>query len=256
MGSVGKLKWVLLSVFLFLYTPIAVLIVMSFNSSKIPFKWQGFSTRWYTELFDNELVLQGLRNTLIVGFSVTILSTVLGVLLAIGITRYAKSSLLEAVALAPAIVPDLALAIGLLALFTAISLPLGLTTVILSHTIFCMAFVAAIVRSRLLQMDPSLEEAAFDLGDSQRGIFFRVTVPNLMPAIIAGALLSFTLSIDEFVITFFTNGPTTPTLPMVIYSMVRFGVTPEINALASLVLLVSLIIVVVSLRRVKVSDSF
>jgi spermidine/putrescine transport system permease protein len=134
-------------------------------------------------------------------------------------------------------------------------MPLGLTTVILSHTIFCMAFVAAVVRSRLLQMDPSLEEAAYDLGDSMRGIFFRITVPNLMPAIVAGALLSFTLSIDEFVITFFTNGPTTPTLPMVIYSMVRFGVTPEINALASLVLLASLIIVVISLRRVKVSET-
>lgn len=255
MGSVGKLKWLLLAIFLFLYTPILVLIVMSFNSSKIPFQWQGFSTKWYGELFNNQLVLEGLRNTLIVGISTTILSTVLGVLLAIGITRYAKSSILEAVALAPAIVPDLALAIGLLAFFTAITMPLGLTTVILSHTIFCMAFVAAIVRSRLLQIDPALEEAAFDLGDSARGTFFRITVPNLMPAIIAGALLSFTLSIDEFVITFFTNGPTTPTLPMVIYSMVRFGVTPEINALATLVLLASIVIVLVSLRKVKVSDS-
>jgi spermidine/putrescine transport system permease protein len=255
MKRVGKLWWVLGGVFFFLYAPIVIVIVMSFNASRIPFQWTGFSTQWYVQLLNNANVLEGLRNSLVVGVSTMVLSVVLGVLLAIGITRHSQSSTVQAVALAPAIVPDLALAIGLLALFSAISFPLGLTTVILSHTIFCMAFVAAIARGRLLQIDPALEEAALDLGDSQRGVFFRVTVPSLMPAIVAGALLSFTLSFDEFVITFFTNGPSTPTLPIVIYSMVRFGVTPEINALASLVLLFSIIIVLISQRSVKLSQS-
>jgi spermidine/putrescine transport system permease protein len=255
MTGVGKLGWVLAAVCFFLYAPIAIVIVMSFNASKIPFQWTGFSTKWYSELFANASVLEGLQNSLIVGVSTMILSVVLGVLLAIGITRHSTSSAVQALALAPAIIPDLALAIGLLALFSAISFPLGLTTVILSHTIFCMAFVAAIARGRILQIDPALEEAALDLGDTPRGVFFRVTVPSLMPAIIAGALLSFTLSFDEFVITFFTNGPSTPTLPIVIYSMVRFGVTPEINALASLVLLFSVAIVLISQRSVKLSQS-
>jgi spermidine/putrescine transport system permease protein len=255
MGKVGKLRWVLAGVFAFLYTPIIVVIVMSFNSSRIPFIWGGFSINWYTELVNNADVLEGLRNSVIVGVATMILSTVLGVMLAIGITRYSRSNTVQAIALSPAIVPDLALAIGLLAFFSAISFPLGLTSVILSHTVFCMAFVAAIARGRLLQMDPALEEAGLDLGDTVRGVFFRVTVPSLMPAIVAGALLSFTLSIDEFVITFFTNGPTTPTLPIVIYSMVRFGVTPEINALASLVLLFSIVIVLISQRSVKLSQT-
>jgi spermidine/putrescine transport system permease protein len=255
MGRLGKLSWVLAGVFAFLYIPILVVVVMSFNSSRIPFVWEGFSTTWYLQLFGNASVLEGLRNSLIVGFATMVLATILGVMLAIGITRYSRSTLVQAIALAPAIVPDLALAIGLLAFFSAIAFPLGLTTVILSHTVFCMAFVAAIARGRLMQVDPALEEAALDLGDTARGVFLRITVPSLMPAIVAGALLSFTLSFDEFVITFFTNGPSTPTLPIVIYSMVRFGVTPEINALASLVLLFSIAIVLVSQRSVKLSQT-
>lgn len=255
MTKLGKLGWVLGGVFAFLYIPIFVVIVMSFNSSRIPFVWEGFSTRWYSQLIANQDVLEGLRNSLFVGVATMVLSTVLGIMLAIGITRYSRSTTVQAIALAPAIVPDLALAIGLLAFFSAVAFPLGLTTVILSHTVFCMAFVAAIARGRLLQIDPALEEAALDLGDTARGVFFRITVPGLMPAIVAGALLSFTLSFDEFVITFFTNGPSTPTLPIVIYSMVRFGVTPEINALASLVLLFSVIIVLISQRSVKLSQS-
>jgi spermidine/putrescine transport system permease protein len=255
MKNLGKLRWALAGIFFFLYAPILVVVVMSFNSSRIPFVWDGFSTRWYVQLVNNSDVLEGLRNSLIVGVSTMVLSTVLGIMLAIGITRYSRSNTVQAIALAPAIVPDLALAIGLLALFSAIAFPLGLTTVILSHTVFCMAFVAAIARGRIVQIDPALEEAALDLGDTARGVFFRITVPSLMPAIVAGALLSFTLSFDEFVITFFTNGPSTPTLPIVIYSMVRFGVTPEINALASLVLLFSVVIVLISQRSVKLSQS-
>ena len=238
----------------FLYLPISVLIFMSFNESDAPFTWTGFSTKWYSVLVNSPNIMEGFQNTLIVAVASTIISLVLGTLLAIGLARYQRSSALEAVALTPAIFPDLALAIGLLALFTSLHLTLGLHSVIISHALFCMAFVTAIVRGRLAQIDSSLEEAAQDLGDSPVGTFFRVTLPSIKPALIAGGLLAFTLSLDEFVIAFFTNGPSTPTLPIVIYSMVRFGVSPEINALATVVLLISALIVTIAQRNVRVRD--
>jgi len=241
-------------VLVFLYLPISVLIFMSFNESDAPFTWTGFSTKWYSVLVNSPNIMDGFKNTLIVAVATTFISLVLGTLLAIGLARYQKFSALEAVALTPAIFPDLALAIGLLALFTSLHLTLGLHSVIISHALFCMAFITAIVRGRLAQIDSSLEEAAQDLGDSPVGTFFRVTLPSIKPALIAGGLLAFTLSLDEFVIAFFTDGPSTPTLPIVIYSMVRFGVSPEINALATVVLLISAVIVTIAQRNVKVQD--
>ena len=253
-NKLGWLRLPLYGVLLFLYLPISVLIFMSFNESDAPFTWTGFSTKWYSVLVNSPNIMEGFKNTLIVAVATTIISLVLGTLLAIGLARYQKSSALEAVALTPAIFPDLALAIGLLALFTSLHITLGLHSVIISHALFCMAFVTAIVRGRLAQIDSSLEEAAQDLGDSPVGTFFRVTLPSIKPALIAGGLLAFTLSLDEFVIAFFTNGPSTPTLPIVIYSMVRFGVSPEINALATVVLLISALIVTIAQRNVKVQD--
>ena len=253
-NKLGWLRLPLYGVLLFLYLPISVLIFMSFNESDAPFTWTGFSTKWYSVLVNSPNIMEGFKNTLIVAVATTIISLVLGTLLAIGLARYQKSSALEAVALTPAIFPDLALAIGLLALFTSLHLTLGLHSVIISHALFCMAFITAIVRGRLAQIDSSLEEAAQDLGDSPVGTFFRVTLPSIKPALIAGGLLAFTLSLDEFVIAFFTNGPSTPTLPIVIYSMVRFGVSPEINALATVVLLISALIVTIAQRNVKVQD--
>jgi len=253
-NKLGWLRLPLYGVLLFLYLPISVLIFMSFNESDAPFTWTGFSTKWYSVLVISPNIMEGFKNTLIVAVATTIISLVLGTLLAIGLARYQKSSALEAVALTPAIFPDLALAIGLLALFTSLHITLGLHSVIISHALFCMAFITAIVRGRLAQIDSSLEEAAQDLGDSPVGTFFRVTLPSIKPALIAGGLLAFTLSLDEFVIAFFTNGPSTPTLPIVIYSMVRFGVSPEINALATVVLLISALIVTIAQRNVKVQD--
>ena len=151
--------------------------------------------------------------------------------------------------------PDLALAIGLLVFFAFIHFTLGLHTVLLAHVVFGMAFVAAVVTARIGLIDPSLEEASRDLGASAISTFFRITVPNLAPAIVAGALLVFTLSLDEFVIAFFTDGPSTPTLPIVIYSMVRFGVTPVVNALAALLLLVSFTAVIAMQRITRLSDA-
>ncbi len=253
-----KRRWTAITfwlVIVFLYLPILVLIVMSFNSSDSPYSLSGLSTRWYGELLNNEAVMEGLGNTLIVAVGATAASTVLGTLLAIGLHRHTRSKLLEATALTPAIMPDIVLAIGLLTLFSLTAIPLGLHAVLLAHIVFGTAFVAAVVKARMGQIDNSLEEASLDLGAGQVSTLFRVTIPTLAPGIVAGALLAFTLSLDEFVIAFFTNGPSSPTLPIVIYSMVRFGVTPEINALASILVVVSFAIVLLAQRVTRLTDA-
>jgi spermidine/putrescine transport system permease protein len=249
------IKLHLAGVYLFLFVPIIVLVVLSFNRSGLPTSWGGFSTKWYGELANNDNVLTGLRNSLTVAAGATVLACILGTLLAVGMHRHVRSTVLQGVLLAPAVLPDIVLAVGLLAFYTYVELTLGLRSVLLSHTLFCMAFVTAVVRTRLTHLDPSLEEAARDLGDTAAGAFVRVTLPGLIPGILAGALLSFTLSFDEFVIAFFTNGPTEPTLPQVIYSSVRFGVKPDINALAALLLLVSTTLVLAAQRLSRLTDS-
>lgn len=245
----------LLVTYAFLFVPILVLVALSFNRSGLPTSWGGFSTKWYGELARNSEIREGVRNTLVVAVSATILAVIIGTLLAVGIQRHVRSSLLESVFIAPAVLPDIVLAVGLLSLYTFIDMTLGLRSVLLSHTLFCTAFVTAVVRTRLQHVDPSMEEAARDLGDTAVGAFVRITLPNLAPGIIAGALLSFTLSLDEFVIAFFTNGPTTPTLPQVIYSNVRFGVNPDINALAAVLLLVSTVAVLSAQRLTRFTST-
>lgn len=255
MRNLGWLRLPLIVTLVFLYVPIVVLVIMSFNASKLPFVWGGFSLEWYGALFQNADIREGLTNTLLVAFGATFFATILGTLTAIGIARYFRSSLLEAFSLAPAILPDIVLGIGLLVFYTLVGIGLGLHSVLLAHVVFGMAFVAAVVTARLSQTDPSLEEASRDLGASAIVTFLRITLPSLAPAIIAGALLVFTLSLDEFVIAFFTDGPSTPTLPIVIYSMVRFGVTPDINALATLLMVVSFTVVIAAQRITKLTDA-
>lgn len=225
--------------YVFLYVPIVVVVVMSFNAGDSPFNWGGFSVKWYGELAGDEQIRTGLVNTLIVAAGSTALSTVLGTLLAVGLARHTRSKLLDAIATLPVILPDIVLAIGLLAFYALVQVTLGLYSVLLAHAVFGTAAVAAVVRTRLSSTDPSLEEASRDLGANGFTTFWRVTLPGLAPGVVAGALLAFTLSVDEFVIAFFTAGPQSPTLPIVIYSMVRFGVTPEINALATVLLAVT-----------------
>ncbi|WP_433253424.1 ABC transporter permease [Streptosporangium sp. CA-135522] len=241
--------------YVFLYTPIVVLVVMSFNSGKSPYVFHGFSLKWYGKLAGDATVLEGLVNTLIVAVGSTALATVLGTLLAVGLARHSRSRLLDGLGVLPAVLPDLVLAIGLLAFYAMVKMTLGLHSVLLAHTVFGMAFVTAVVRTRLTHADTSLEEASRDLGATPLTTFARVTLPQLMPGIAAGALLAFTLSVDEFVIAFFTAAPATPTLPIVIYSMVRFGVTPEINALATLLLAVSFTVVIVAQRMTRLTES-
>ncbi|MEU8201739.1 ABC transporter permease [Streptosporangium sp. NPDC049046] len=241
--------------YVFLYTPIAVLVVMSFNAGESPYVYEGFSLDWYGVLARDAKIREGLVNTLVVAAGSTVLATVLGTLLAVGLARHTRSRTLDALGVLPAILPDLVLAIGLLMFYATIKSTLGLHSVLLAHTVFGMAFVTAVVRTRLTGADTSLEEASRDLGATPFTTFLRVTLPQLAPGIMAGALLAFTLSIDEFVIAYFTAAPTTPTLPIVIYSMVRFGVTPEINALATLLLLVSFTAVIVTQRMTRLTES-
>ena len=239
----------------FLYLPIIVVVLMSFNASKNPFVWSGFSLKWYPELLNDPDIMGGLRTTLIVATGATIISVILGTLLAFALERVLPSRALDAAATAPAVMPDIVLAIGLLAFYTLVGITLSAVSVMLAHAVFGIAFVAAVVRVRLAGMDRSLEEASRDLGASAMRTFAKVTLPGLRPAIIAGALLAFTLSLDEFTVAFFTASPADPTLPVVIYSRVRFGVTPQINALATLLLLVSFLAVILVQRTSRLSDT-
>ena len=235
-------RTILVLVFGFLYLPIAVLVLLSFNASGLPTTWSGFSLRWYVSLANNGDILHAAWNTLVVAIVATLIATVLGTMLAIGMeTRKRKSTALESLAFAPMVIPDIVLAVALLTLFSRLNVTMGLPTIIISHVIFDLAFVCSVVRARLKNFDFSIVEASRDLGASSFTTFWRITFPVLLPAIIAGALLAFTLSVDEFIIAFFTSGAgrSSITLPMQIYSMIRFGVTPEINALATIVMGVS-----------------
>jgi len=228
--------------FAFLYIPISVLIGLSFNEGGMPTAWTGFSFKWYGELFRNADILNAGLNTLIVATCATALATILGTLLAIGVEiRRRRGRALEALIFAPMIIPDIVLAIALLSFFSLLKVPMGLHTIIVAHVVFNLAFVCAVVRARLKSFDWSIVEASSDLGASAFTSYRRIVIPVLAPAIIAGALLAFTLSVDEFIIAFFTAGAgrASTTLPMQIYAMIRFGVTPEINALATLVIGVS-----------------
>ncbi len=237
--------------FAFLYIPISVLFGLSFNEGGLPTAWTGFSTKWYGELLRNEDIMGAAGNTLVVALCSTVLATILGTLLAIGVEiRRRKGRVLETVIFAPMIIPDIVLAIALLSFFSLLNVTMGLHTIIVSHVVFNLAFVCSVVRARLKSFDWSIVEASADLGAPTHVTLRRVVLPVLMPAVIAGALLSFTLSVDEFIIAFFTAGAgrDSITLPMQIFAMIRFGVTPEINALATIVMTVSFILLLLAQR--------
>lgn len=236
--------------FAFLYIPIAVLIVLSFNKAGLPTAWSGFSIEWYGRLAANPKILASAWNSVIVATISTLIATVLGTLLALGVERAKPSPARDALLFAPMIVPDIVLAIALLSFFTLIKFTLGLHSIILAHVVFNIAFVCAVVRARLKGFDWSLTEVSRDLGAGHLVTFRKITLPLILPSVIAAALLAFTLSIDEFIIAYFTAGAgqASTTLPMQIYSMIRFGVTPEINAMASIVMGVSFALVLLAQR--------
>ncbi|GIK98660.1 MAG: putrescine/spermidine ABC transporter permease [Alphaproteobacteria bacterium] len=237
-------------VYLFLYGPIAVLVVLSFNRAGLPTAWTGFSTEWYGKLLTNEAILASAANTLIVALASTAISTAIGTLLAVGLERLRPSAALDGLVFVPMIIPDIVLAIALLSFYTLLDVTLGLHSIILSHTVFNIAFVCAVVRARLKNFDSSIVEASIDLGAGEIRTFFRIVLPVIAPGVLAGALLAFTLSVDEFIIAYFTAGPgsASTTFPMQIYAMIRFGVTPEINAVATIVIGVSFFLVLLSQR--------
>jgi len=237
-------------VYIFLYVPIVVLIVLSFNKSGLPTTWTGFSTEWYGKLADNEKILNAVQNSLVVAFVSTAISTVIGTLLAMGMEERRPHPALEALVAAPMIIPDIVLAIALLSFFSLLKMTLGLHSIILAHAVFNIAFVCTVVRTRFKHFDRSIVEASIDLGANAFTTFRRVTLPVIAPGVIAAALLAFTLSIDEFIIAYFTAGPgsSSTTFPMQIYAMIRFGVTPEINAIATIVIGLSFFLVLLSQR--------
>ena len=242
---------ILSAVFAFLYVPISVLFALSFNEGGLPTAWTGFSVKWYGELLNNQDILGAAWNTLIVALASTVMATILGTLLAVGVEiRRRKGRFLETIIFAPMIIPDIVLAIALLSFFSMLNVTMGLHTIVASHVVFNLAFVCSVVRARLKTFDWSIVEASTDLGASTLTTLLRIVVPVLTPAIIAGALLAFTLSVDEFIIAFFTAGAgrDSITLPMQIFAMIRFGVTPEITALATLVMTLSVVALALSQR--------
>ena len=235
---------------LFLYFPIVVLVINSFNGSRFGSVWGGFSLRWYEQLFRDRSIWFALRNTLLIGITSTLFSMVLGTLAAWALNRY-RSRLQDAhyaLVYTPLVVPDILIGISLLLFFVALKMPLGLFTIFIAHTTFCISYVAMVVLARLQDFDFSVIEAAQDLGASWRTIILRILLPLLAPGILSGGMLAFTLSIDDFVITFFVAGPGSTTLPIQIYSMIKHGSPPMINALSTILLCLTFLLVAASRR--------
>jgi spermidine/putrescine transport system permease protein len=238
-------------VLLFFYLPIVVLVVQSFNASRFEGPWEGFTVQWYTRLLEQGEILLALRNTLVIALAATLTSTVLGTLAAFALHRYHGSWLQQAhytLIYTPLVVPEILTGMSLLLLFVALQVQLGLFTIFLAHVTFCISYVAMVVLARLQDFDFTVIEAAQDLGASWWQAAWKVLLPLLAPGIAAGALLAFTLSIDDFVITFFVAGPGSTTLPIRIYSMIKHGSPPLINALSTVLLVVTFIAVWASQR--------
>jgi spermidine/putrescine transport system permease protein len=231
----------------FLYAPLVVVIVYSFNAARFGAGWSGFTLKWYQTLWENSLALSAAKNTLILAVFSTAMATVLGTLLGYGMNRFRfpGKALFGWFLYVPVFIPDIVMAVAMLLFYSWLRKWLswfepGLVTMILAHVTFQIPFVAIVVRSRLVGLDPALEEAAGDLGANEWQTFRHVTLPLMLPGIVAGGMLAFTLSLDDFVVSFFTSGPGSTTLPILIYSSVKRGLTPDINALSTIIVLASI----------------
>jgi len=236
--------------FVFLYAPIAILVVYSFNDSRRNIVWRGFTLKYYERAWNNDSLIQAFANSLTIAFFSTLFSVLLGMLTAVLLWRFrfpAKAPF-EGTVVLPIIIPEICMGVAMMAFFTRIGWPvdlpwpLNLSAITIAHISFSFPFVAMVVRARLARFNRELEEAARDLGAGEWQAFRDVLLPYMKPGLIAGALLAFTLSLDDFVITFFTAGPETVTFPVKVYSMVRFSVTPEVNAASSVLLLITLVL--------------
>jgi len=239
----------------FLYGPIASLIVYSFNENRLVTVWSGFSTKWYAELLQNDQILGAAWLSIKIASVNASLAVILGTLAALALVRYKRfkgRQVMETMVTAPLVMPEVIIGLSLLLLFVAMERVLGWPegrgqlTITIAHVTFSMAYVAVVVQSRLAHMDQSLEEAALDLGAKPRKVFFAITLPLITPALVAGWLLAFTLSMDDLVVASFVSGPGATTLPMVVYSSVRLGVSPQINALATIIVVTVSIAVAVA----------
>jgi len=250
-------NFILISVFTFLFLPILIIVIFSFNTSKLNIVFEGFTLNWYKDLFQNKLLLEALGNTLLVAGTSTIISTIVGTISAYALKRFSfpLKNLINELLYIPVVIPEIVLGISLLCIYTLLKLELGMFTLILAHISFSMPYVIISVRSVLEGMDPNLEKAASDLGASKLKTFFYITIPTLLPGILSGAQLAFTLSLDDVVVSYFTAGPESNTLPLHIYSMIKTGVTPNVNALITIMLLIIFITLtfsmIISLRRLK-----
>jgi spermidine/putrescine transport system permease protein len=247
------------TVLVFLYAPIAILIAYSFNASRLNILWQGFTFRWYADVWHNGPLVRAAANSLVIGVAVTVISTALGTGGAWLLHRYrfAWMGPIRMLIAIPMVMPEILMGVSLLIFFTAVRMRLGFATVMVGHITFCIPFVMSAVQARLDGFDPSLEEAALDLGATPFGAFRHVVIPYLRPAIAAGALMAFTLSLDELIVTFFTTSAGSATLPIRIFGMAKVGLSPMLNALSAVfvVTAVALQLAIESLRRSEESPS-
>jgi spermidine/putrescine transport system permease protein len=234
---------------LFLYAPIAIMIAFSFNASRVSADWSGGTLRWYRDLVSDQALVASTYNSLIVALVSTALATMLGVAAAVGLERVPVRGqrFIEAGLVLPLVVPEVMMAVALMLFFVIVKIPLSLGTVIVGHAAFNLPVVMVIVRARLRKLDPRLQEAAYDLGATPWQAFYRITLPLLAPAIVGGMLMAFTISLDDFIVTFFTGGPGSTTLPLKVYSMIKSGVSPVINALSAVLVLVSMALIGLSM---------
>src|SRR5438270_971074 len=237
-------------VYLFLYAPIVVLVILSFNASRFSTIRKGFTWQWYVVAWRDTELIASLRISLIVGFATTILATVIGTSAAVALARHRIKlrRAAEGLIFLPVIIPEIVIGFATAGLFGTLAIAFGLRTIIAAHVAFSISYVVFIVRAKLVNLDRSLDEAALDLGATSWQSFTRVTLPLISPAIVSAALLVFTLSLDDYVITSFVAGPGSATLPLKIYSMLKTGVTPEINAISTVLLAVTMLLVLVSER--------
>ncbi len=233
--------------YLFLYIPIATLILYSFNESRVNVGWVGFTLKWYKVLFTDKQLMIAALNSLIIAVISSVVSVILGTLAGVALHKY-KVPFLSILVMIPIAAPELLVGVSLLLFFLMINFTLGLVSIILAHTAFCISFVAIAVKTRMHGMDNSIIDAARDLGANRFQAFYLVLIPSILPGIIAGGLMAFTLSIDDFVITFFTAGVGSSTLPLTIYSMLKIGVTPEINAISTMMIIITIILTAIATK--------
>jgi len=238
-------KTYLVVIMIIIYIPILLTVIYSFNEAKLTSVWDGFSLKWYQELFRDKDMAQALVNSLILAFLSCTLSVIIGTLGALGMHRVKRKSnnFIEYISTLPIMIPEIILGMVFLAVFSFMGLPFGLTTLVIAHTTFCVPYLFMMVKARLVGMDESIQDAARDLGASEIRVFLLVTLPMIRPAILSGMLLSFAMSFDDVVISIFVTGARVNTLPIKIYTKLKTGVTPEINALAAVMLAITIVII-------------